>query len=121
MRTIFLVEDGLTERQKITTCLQGAGYVVVSTSSVEEAQPKIEQQLPDLIVLDVILPGQSGFEFCRDLKKNTKTKNVPIIICSTKSTKVDIAWGTMLGADAFLQKPVDEQELLQTVRKFIGG
>lgn len=119
MKTILLVEDGVTESQVITACLQSAGFAVINTGSVEQAQPKVIQQRPDLILLDVILPGQSGFEFCRDLKKSPATKDIPVVICSTKSTPVDITWGTMLGADAFLQKPINEADLISTVKKII--
>ncbi len=118
MKTILLVEDGITESKTITDCLQSAGFAVINTGSVEQAQPKVLQQRPDLILLDVILPGQSGFEFCRDLKKSPATKDIPVVICSTKSTPVDITWGTMLGADAFLQKPINEADLISTVKKF---
>ena len=74
----------------------------------------------DLIVLDVILPGQSGFELCRELKSSPDTKGIPIIICSTKDTEVDKMYGNMLGADAYLCKPVQKQDLMQTVRRLVG-
>ena len=72
-----------------------------------------------MIVLDVILPGQSGFELCRKLKGDPQTKGIPIVICSTKNTEIDKTWGEMSGADAYLTKPIDEAQLLQTVNRFI--
>ncbi|NEO25375.1 MAG: response regulator [Kamptonema sp. SIO4C4] len=120
MKTALLVEDGATDREFMSRCLKEVGLMVVSTTNVEEAQNTIASQRPDVIFLDVILPGQSGFEFCRELKVNPDTKNIPVIICSTKGTEVDKTWGTMLGADGYLAKPIDPQELQKTVRQFIS-
>ncbi|MGK7916188.1 MAG: response regulator transcription factor [Prochloraceae cyanobacterium] len=119
MNTILIVEDGLTDTAIISSCLQKAGFFVVCVRSVEEAQQKLQQQNPDLIVLDVILPGQSGYELCRDLKSDPNTSRIPVVFCSTKNTRVDKMWGGMLGADAYLSKPVDREELLRTVQQFI--
>jgi DNA-binding response OmpR family regulator len=115
MRTVLLVEDSPLQSQLITGYLQGAGITVIPTTSVEEAREKLSYQRPDLIVLDVILPGQSGFEFCSSLKANPQTIAIPIVICSTKNSELDRLWGNMLGADAYLHKPVDSQQLLETV------
>ena len=119
MNTILIVEDGLTDTAIISSCLQKAGFFVVCVRSVEEAQQKLQQQNPDLIVLDVILPGQSGYELCRDLKSDPNTSRIPVVFCSTKNTRVDKMWGGMLGADAYISKPVDREELLRTVQQFI--
>jgi two-component system, chemotaxis family, response regulator PixH len=120
MKTVLLVEDSLTDRNVMTSYLQKAGLLVVSASSVEEAQEKLSQKKPDLIVLDVILPGQSGFEMCRSLKTNPETSKIPVIICSTKGTDVDKIWGNMLGADAYLIKPVQNEELKITLQKCLS-
>lgn len=119
MRTVLIVEDSLTETQILTRHLQQAGLVVVSVTSGEEAQVKLSLQKPDLIILDVILPGQSGFELCREIKKDPHTKQIPVVICSTKNTDVDKMWGNMLGADAYLPKPINGQELVQLVHQLI--
>ncbi|NEP50471.1 MAG: response regulator, partial [Moorea sp. SIO3C2] len=71
-------------------------------------------------ILDVILPGQSGFELCRELKTNANTQTIPVVICSTKGTDADKLWGSMLGADAYLPKPVNQQELIQTIQQLLG-
>ncbi|BAY78813.1 MAG: response regulator [Mojavia pulchra JT2-VF2] len=119
MKKVLLVEDSLTESEKMTRYLEQGGYSVYEVRSGEEAQLRLKQQKPDLILLDLILPGQSGFEFCRKLKADPITKAIPVVICSTKNTDVDRTWGNMSGADAYLVKPVDENTLLQTVSKFI--
>ncbi|MDX2273297.1 MAG: response regulator [Cyanobacteriota bacterium] len=119
MSTVLVVEDSTTELEIISRCLQQAGMAVISAKSGEEAQTKLASQQPDLIVLDVILPGQSGFELCRELRADSKTSGIPIIICSTKGTDVDKMWGDMLGANAYLTKPIDQAELVAAVRRLI--
>lgn len=119
MSTVLLVEDSLTESEILTRYLQRAGLAVISVRSGEEAREKLHRSKPDLIVLDVILPGQSGFELCRELKSNPNTQLIPIVICSTKNTEVDKMWGSMLGADAYIPKPVNQIDLLQTVQNLI--
>jgi CheY-like chemotaxis protein len=119
MSTVLVVEDSLTETEVITRYLQQAGLTVVSVKSGEEAQIRLIEQRPDLIILDVILPGQSGFELCRELKTDPGTRQIPVVLCSTKNTDVDKMWGNMLGADAYLTKPVNQQELVQTIQQLI--
>lgn len=117
MITVLLVEDSLTETEVLTGYLRQAGLRVVSVTSGEEAHLKLEGAKPDLVILDVILPGQSGFELCRQLKSNSSTKAIPIVMCSTKGTEADKLWGSMLGADAYLRKPVNQQQLIQTIQQ----
>ncbi|MGK7934327.1 MAG: response regulator transcription factor [Xenococcaceae cyanobacterium] len=119
MNTVMIVEDSMTDMELFTLYLQKEGLSVMSATSGEDAQRKLEQHRPDLIVLDVILPGQSGFQLCRKLKSNPQTKAIPIILCSTKNTEVDKQWGKMGGADAYITKPVDKDKLLNTIRQFI--
>jgi len=120
MATVLLVEDSLTESEILIRYLQQAGLQVVLARNGEDAQRSLNQQQPDLIILDVILPGQSGFELCRELKSNTVTDRIPVLMCSTKDTDADKLWGNMLGADAYLPKPVNPQEFLNTVQQLIG-
>jgi two-component system, chemotaxis family, response regulator PixH len=117
MTTVLLVEDSLTETEVLTRYLSQAGLTVVSVKSGEEAHIQLRSHKPDLVILDVILPGRSGFEICRELKTNSTTQQIPVVICSTKGTDADKLWGSMLGADAYLPKPVDQQKLMQIIRK----
>jgi two-component system, chemotaxis family, response regulator PixH len=121
MITVLLVEDSLTDTEMLTAFLKKAGLVVVSVTSCEDAQSRLQVQKPDLVLLDVILPGQSGFELCRELKTNSMTRHIPVVMCSTKGTEADKLWGSMLGADAYLAKPIDQQELVQTVRRLTAA
>lgn len=121
MTTVLLVEDSLTETEILTHYLHQAGLVVISSTNCEDARIKLKAQKPDLVLLDVILPGQSGFELCHELKKNSSTEKIPVVICSTKGTDVDRLWGSLLGADAYLAKPVNQQELTNTVMQLISA
>lgn len=120
MKTVLVVEDSATDRTLLSSYLQQFGCMVMSASSVEEANTQLLQKSPDLIILDVILPGQSGFELCREIKTNPTLKKIPVVICSTKGTDVDKMWGNMLGADAYLTKPVKESDLKGVISQLIS-
>jgi DNA-binding response OmpR family regulator len=121
MTTVLLVEDSLTENQLMTRYLRQAGIAVISVTNCQDARLKLQAQKPDLVVLDVILPGQSGFELCRELKTDATTKRIPVMICSTKGTEADKLWGALLGADAYLSKPVDQKEFTSTVLRLAAA
>ena len=119
MAKVLLVEDSAVQAEQIINCLTKQGFSVSGVGSSEEAQLRLKLQQPDLIVLDVILPGQSGFEFCRQIKSDATTKKIPVVMCSSKSSPVDKEWGMMSGADAYVTKPLDEDRLVQTVKQFV--
>ncbi len=117
--TALVVEDSLTDMQILIGCLQQGGITVLSAQSGEEAFLAVARQKPDVIILDVVLPGCSGFEVCRELKSNDATSDIPIVICSTKGGEMDKFWGLKQGADAYLTKPIDQEEFVQTIRQLI--
>lgn len=119
MGTALVVEDSLTDMQILVSCLQQSGITVFAAQSGEEAMAAVARQKPDVIVLDVVLPGCSGFEVCRELKANDETSNIPIVICSTKGGEMDKYWGMKQGADAYLAKPIDQEEFVRTVKQLI--
>ncbi|MDJ0897944.1 MAG: response regulator [Xenococcus sp. MO_188.B8] len=119
MGQALIVDDSATERAILTNCLKGIGVDVLVATSGEEALEKIADTHPDLILLDVMLPGLSGFEICRELKGSEATNKIPIILCSNKGTDMDKFWGKKQGADAYLPKPVNQEELIQTVQQLI--
>ncbi len=119
MHTALVVEDTLTEREILTSCLQRGGLNVLTANSSEEALQKINLHKPDVIILDVVLPGRSGFELCRELKADANTSTIPVVLCSTKSSDMDKFWGMKQGADAYIPKPIDPEELLRTVKQLI--
>lgn len=121
MHTALVVEDTLTEREVFASCLRKGGLNVLTANSAEEALEKISAYKPDVILLDIVLPGRSGFELCRELKADAETSKIPIVMCSTKGTDMDKFWGMKQGADAYIPKPVDQEELLRTVKQVIKG
>jgi chemotaxis family two-component system response regulator PixH len=119
MSTALIVEDSATDRQILSSCLQQGGLNVLTATSGEEALTKLNSQTPDIIILDVVLPGSSGFEICRELKSAAATRKIPVIICSTKGGEMDKFWGMKQGADAYLAKPIDQVEFVRTVKQLI--
>ncbi|MGB3535812.1 MAG: response regulator [Microcoleaceae cyanobacterium] len=119
MVSILIVEDSVTEASLLVDCLQKAGFNVLTVNTAEAAKVILSQKSFDAIIMDVVLPGQSGFGLCRELKSQEKTANTPIIICSNKSEKIDKNWGLKQGASAYVTKPVDLDEIVNTVRDVV--
>jgi two-component system, chemotaxis family, response regulator PixH len=120
MSQILIVEDSKLEADKLKKCLENKGFSILVVTSGEEAELRLKSFKPNLIVLDVILPGESGFELCRKLKTEPSTQAIPIVMYSTKDKQIDRTWGDMSGADAYLSKTVDEPTLLATIDRLIG-
>jgi len=119
MSTVLVVEDSLTDKEIFKHCLTDGGIQVQTAKSAEEAMEQVRKNQFDVIILDVVLPDRSGFEICRDLKEDASTRTIPVIICSTKGTEMDKFWGMKQGADAYLAKPIDQAELVRTVKQFV--
>ena len=119
MNTALVVDDSLTDMQILSLCLQQGGLNVLTANSGEEALAKITSQKPDIIILDIVLPGCSGFEVCREIKDAAATSKIPVVLCSTKGGEMDKFWGMKQGADAYLAKPIDQDEFVRTVKGLI--
>lgn len=120
MKTALIVEDSLTDKEILTNCLQSNGISVLVAKSAEEAFEQIKQHKFDVIILDVVLPDRSGFEICRELKEAEETKKIPVVMCSTKGSEMDKFWGMKQGADGYLSKPIDQDQMLTTVRRLLN-
>lgn len=116
MRTVLVVDDGPAELELICRYLRDGGYTVISTTDAKDALEKAESQKPDIVVTDVVMPGMSGFELCRSLKKNEATQQMPVVICTSKNQDLDKLWGKKQGADAYVTKPFTREDLLQAVQ-----
>lgn len=116
-KKILLVEDSPTQMLSVKTTLQAKGYQVITAESGEEGLEKARREHPELVVLDVILPGRNGFQICRDLKTSPETKQVPVILLTSKDQESDRFWGLKQGADEYLTKPCKESELLASVAR----
>ncbi|MGD1808388.1 response regulator transcription factor [Dapis sp. BLCC M126] len=117
--SVLIVEDSPTEATILTDCLKKSGYDVLNVTTAEAAKAILLQQNFDAILMDVVLPGQSGFGLCRELRNQENTANTPIIICSSKSGKIDQKWGMKQGASAYVTKPVDREQLVATLEKLV--
>ncbi|HEY9627142.1 MAG TPA: response regulator [Coleofasciculaceae cyanobacterium] len=120
MGTILVVEDTPSEMELMSYYLRESGYSVINAISAKEALNKAVEQQPDVIITDVVMPGMSGFELCRSLKKHPVIGKVPIIICTSKNQEIDRLWGMRQGADAYITKPFTREQLVRVV-KSVGG
>lgn len=116
----LVVDDSLPAREMITRYLHQSGFRVLTATNGEEAVEQIHKHKPNIIILDVVLPDRSGFAICRDLKAAHETTHIPIILCSIKKTNADRFWGLKQGADAYLSKPVVEEELLSAINNCLS-
>ena len=116
---ILIVEDSPTDRHIAESVCTGNGYKVITTDEGEKALLIAAEQKPDLILLDVILPKQNGFQICRQLKKTPETAGIKVIMVTSKSQPSDKFWGMKQGADEYISKPYDEAELLAAIKKHI--
>ncbi|BAY64508.1 MULTISPECIES: response regulator [Calothrix] len=114
--TILIVEDSPSELQLMSYFLTESGYNVIPTTEAKQALEQAVLQQPDVIVTDVVMPGMSGFELCRYLKKHPVTKNVPIVICSSKNQEIDRLWAMKQGANAYLTKPYTRDQLIRAIK-----
>lgn len=116
MVTVLVVEDTTSERELICEYLRQGGYAVVSAADGTEGLEKFEKTQPNVVITDLVMPGMSGLELCRAIKKLTATKKVPIIACTSKNQELDRLWGMKQGVDVYLTKPFTKDEIVQAVR-----
>ncbi len=117
--TVFIVEDDYDIAEVLRFNLEHKGYKVLWEENGENAYERIIKDVPDLLILDIALPGISGIEVCRYLKNNPKTKNIPIMILTAKIKKEDREASLAAGANAFITKPFTLKEVLNKVSKLI--
>jgi twitching motility two-component system response regulator PilH len=115
IKTILVVDDSPTERHIMSQLLQGGGYEVSTADSGDEGVERAKQLKPDLIIMDVVMPGTNGFQATRALSRDDVTKNIPVIICTTKNQETDKLWGMRQGAQDYVTKPVDGPALLAKI------
>lgn len=112
---ILVVDDSPTERFFLADLLKKKGYTVITAENGQEAMIKVKTERPSLVVLDVVMPGQNGFQVTRTLSRDPDTQGIPIIICTSKGNETDRIWGLRQGAREYLVKPVKPDELLARV------
>lgn len=119
MAKILIADDSLAEIQLFQAALQPTGHTIITVMDGEAAEAKLKTEKVDLIILDVIMPKKNGFQVCRDIKTNDATKNIPVIMVTSKDQESDKFWGMKQGADEYLTKPFNGDDLLKAVKKYI--
>lgn len=118
VKNILVVDDSLTERFFSVDFLTKAGYQVTTAENGEEGIAKARAMKPDLILMDVVMPGLNGFQATRTLTRDEETKHIPVIVCTSKGQETDKIWGLRQGAADYVVKPVNPEELLKKIAEF---
>jgi twitching motility two-component system response regulator PilH len=119
MTRVLIVDDSPTEAYKLRTLLEKNGYTVLDADNGAEGVAKARALLPDVVLMDVVMPGLNGFQATRQLTKDDETSHIPVIIITTKDQETDRVWGKRQGAKDYLTKPVDEQLLIEAIKKVL--
>ena len=119
--TILVVDDSPTERALILQALQGSGFRVGQAEGGEDAIRKGQNERPNLVLLDVVMPGKNGYQLCRELKTSETTKTIKVILLTSKNQDADRFWGLKQGADDYLTKPFDASSLLSAMRRLLAA
>ncbi len=116
IKNVMVVDDSPTEVHLLREMLSKNGFTVSVVSSGEEAITRAAAEKPDLILMDVVMPGMSGFEATRAITRNPDSASIPVIICTTKGQETDKAWGLRQGAKDYIVKPVTEKLLMEKIK-----
>ncbi|WP_395698841.1 PleD family two-component system response regulator [Aquabacterium sp.] len=115
---ILLVDDSKTELHFLSELLTKRGYSVRTAESGEEAMRRLAEDKPDLILMDVVMPGQNGFQLTRTITRDPRFAGVPVIMCTSKNQETDRVWGMRQGAKDYVVKPVVPDELIAKIKQF---
>jgi twitching motility two-component system response regulator PilH len=115
VKTILIVDDSPTERHVLSELLTRHGYVVSTAEDGDSGMARAKDLHPDLILMDVIMPGTNGFQATRALTRDNETKDIPVILCTSKNQETDKIWGMRQGARDYVTKPLNHDELLTKI------
>ena len=118
IKNILLVDDSKTELHHLTELLDKRGYAVRTAENGEEALRRLGELVPDLILMDVVMPGQNGFQLTRTITRDPRYAAIPVIMCTSKNQETDKVWGMRQGARDYIVKPVNGDELMAKIRAF---
>lgn len=121
IRRVLIIDDSPTERFLLTQILFANNFEVLIAENGEDGLAKARELQPDLILMDVVMPGMNGFQATRQLSRDAATKNIPIILCTTKSQQSDKVWGLRQGAFDYITKPVERTLLLAKIAALASG
>lgn len=112
---VLIVDDSAEDTRKAALLLQRAGHIVISANNGIDGVAMAKAQLPDLILMDVVMPGLNGFQATRQLTKDEVTRNIPVIVVSGKKEETDKVWALRQGAKAYLTKAIERKTLFDTI------
>ncbi len=115
VKTVLVVDDSPTERHVLVELLTRNGYQVITAENGEEGVEKAKKELPDLILMDVVMPGLNGYQATRTLTRDEATKHIPVIVCTSKGQETDRIWGLRQGALDYIVKPINGEDLLSKI------
>jgi twitching motility two-component system response regulator PilH len=118
IQKILVVDDSKTELYHLSDLLGKRGYSVRTAENGDEALRRLADEKPDLVLMDVVMPGQNGFQLTRKISRDPRFADIPIIMCTSKNQETDKVWGMRQGAKDYIVKPVDADELLSKIRAF---
>ncbi len=116
IQTVLVVDDSKTEQMHISEILKKNGIQVQTASNAEECMQRLSEVKPDLILMDVVMPGQNGFQLTRAITRNPAYADLPIIMCTSKNQETDRVWAMRQGARDYVTKPVQEALLMEKIR-----
>jgi twitching motility two-component system response regulator PilH len=120
MARVMIVDDSPTDVQNLKNILQRAGHSVVEATSGQDALERVKLEKPDVVIMDVVMPGVNGFQATRSLSKDATTSHIPVIVVSSKNQETDRVWALRQGAREYLVKPVKETDLLAKIKTVLG-
>jgi len=121
MARVLIVDDSPTEMYKLTGMLEKHGHQVLKAENGADGVALARQELPDAVLMDIVMPGMNGFQATRQLSKDPQTAVIPVIIVTTKDQETDKVWGKRQGASDYLTKPVDEETLVKVLNGVLKG
>ena len=119
MAKVMVVDDAVSELRLMESILKSAGHQVLSFVDGDQLEDKCTQERPDLVLLDIVMPKRNGYEILRSLKKDERTRALPVVLVSSKNQESDRVWGKRQGADDYLPKPFTADQLLNMVGRFV--
>jgi twitching motility two-component system response regulator PilH len=121
MARVLIVDDSPTETYKMSSILSKHGFEVITAENGEDGVSVAKRELPDVVLMDIVMPGLNGFQATRQLSREPSTSKIPVIIVTTKDQETDRVWGQRQGARGYLTKPVDGRLLVQTIEAVLKG
>lgn len=119
MARVLIIDDSPTETYKLTSMLEKNGHVVMTADNGEAGVAMAQKELPDVVLMDVVMPGLNGFQATRQLSKTPETSHIPVIIVTTKDQQTDRVWGMRQGAKAYLSKPITQEVLMAAMAEVL--